>query len=137
MCVGIWSCRRARTRSCTLCVYVCVCVCVCARTHKCACACVRVCMCLCVPMGSPSRGRDVAVYVFEIYQPSLPTTFLFCSCVCFRFSGPFNCISFHKFSRQLSAFSLCFSGLISASLVLLTIYLFMTVSLSPDIILCG
>ena len=27
------------------------------------------------------------------------------------FYGPFNCISFHKFSRQLSAFSLCSSGL--------------------------
>ena len=35
--------------------------------------------------------------------------------------GPFNCISFHKFSRQLSAFSLCFSGLTSALLVLSTI----------------
>ena len=25
-----------------------------------------------VPTGSPSRGGDVAVYVFDIYQPSLP-----------------------------------------------------------------
>ena len=39
--------------------------------------------------------------------------------------GPFNCISFHKFSRQLSAFSICSSGLISAVLVLSTLYLFM------------
>ena len=44
---------------------------------------------------------------------------------------------FHKFSRQLSAFSLCSSNLNSASLVLSTIYRFMKVSLSPDIILCG
>ena len=26
-------------------------------------------------MGSPSRGGDVAVYVFDINQPSLPTPF--------------------------------------------------------------
>ena len=31
--------------------------------------------------GSPSRSGDVAVYVFDINQPSLPTFFfLFCSC---------------------------------------------------------
>ena len=62
---------------------------------------------------------------------------LFCSCVWFCLYGPFNCISFHKFSRQLSDFSLCSSGLISALLALLIMYLFMKVSLSPDIILCG
>ena len=28
-----------------------------------------------VPAGSPSRGGDVMVYVFDINQPSLPTTF--------------------------------------------------------------
>ena len=28
-----------------------------------------------VPMGSPSRGGDVAVHVFDINQPSLPTPF--------------------------------------------------------------
>ena len=28
-----------------------------------------------VPVGSPSRGGDVAVYVFDINQPSLPTSF--------------------------------------------------------------
>ena len=59
------------------------------------------------------------------------------TCVCFCLYGPFNYISFHKFSWQLSAFSLCSSGLISALLVLSTIYLIMKVSLSPDIILCG
>ena len=46
--------------------------------------------------------------------------FLFCFCVCFCLCGPFNCISFHKFSWQLSAFSLCSSGLNSALLVLST-----------------
>ena len=74
---------------------------------------------------------------------------LFCSCRCFWlllffffffFSncyGPFNSVSSHKFSRQLSAFSLCSSGLISTLLVLSTIYLSMEVSFSPEIILCG
>ena len=63
--------------------------------------------------------------------------FLFCSRICLCLLGPFNAISFHKFSRQLFAFSLCSSGLNSALLVLSTIYLFMKVSLSPDVILCG
>ena len=72
------------------------------------------------------------------YEPAeLAHSFLFCSCVCFCPYGPSNCISFHKFSQQLSAFSLCSSGLTSALLVLSTRYLFMKVSLSPDIILCG
>ena len=53
------------------------------------------------------------------------------------FYGAFDCISFCKFSRQLSAFSLCSPGLNSALLVLSTIHLFMKVSLSPDVILCG
>ena len=48
----------------------------------------------------------------------------------------FNFISFHNFF-QLSVFSFCSSGLISALLVLSTTYLFMKVSLSPDIILCS
>ena len=60
---------------------------------------------------------------------------LFCSYVCFCLYGPFNCISFDKFSGQLSSFSLCSSGLISAVLVLSTISLFMKVSLGSDIIL--
>ena len=87
-----------------------------------------------VPTGSPSRGGDVMVYV--LYQTSLPTL-LFCSSVCFHLYSPFTCILLHKFSRQLSTFSLSSSGLVSALLVLSTIYLFMKVSLSPDLILCG
>ena len=67
----------------------------------------------------------------------LAHSFLFCSCVCFCLYDPFNSISFHKFSRQLFAFSLCSSGLNSALLALSTMYLFMKVSLSPDVILCG
>ena len=67
----------------------------------------------------------------------LDHSFLFCSCVYFRLYGPFNWISFHKFSRQLSTFSLCSSSLNSAVLVLSTKYLFTKVSLSPNIILWG
>ena len=67
----------------------------------------------------------------------LAYSFLFCSCVYFCLYGSFNCFSFHKFSQQLSAFSRCSSGLNSALLVLSATYLFMRVSLSPDIILCG
>ena len=44
---------------------------------------------------------------------------LFCSCFCL--CGPFNCISFHKLSRQLSAFSLSSSGRTPALLALSTI----------------
>ena len=51
--------------------------------------------------------------------------------------GPFNSISFHKFSRQLFDFSISSSGLNSALLILSTMYLFIKVSLSPDLILCG
>ena len=67
----------------------------------------------------------------------LANSFSFCCFVCFCLYGPFSCISFHKFSRQLSAFSLCSCGLISAVLDFSTLYLFMKVSLSPDVILCG
>ena len=65
------------------------------------------------------------------------SSFLFCFCVYFCLCGPLSCISFHKFSRQLSAFSLCSSGLMSALLVLSTTYLFTKVSFSSDVILCG
>ena len=91
-----------------------------------------------VPTSSLSCGGDVhvvgdvAVYVSDISQPSLPTSFysLLVSVSVFMALSS-------KFSRQLSAFSLCSSGLISALLVLSAIYLFMKVSLSTDIILFG
>ena len=67
----------------------------------------------------------------------LAHSFLFRTFVCFCLYGPFNFISFHQFSRQLSVFSLCSSGPISAILALSVIYHFMKVSLSPDKILCG
>ena len=81
-----------------------------------------------VPAGSPSRGGDVAVYVFDINQPSLPTPF----------SSVLVSVSvFMALSTVFHSFSLCSSGLISALLVLSAIYLFMKVSFSTDIILCG
>ena len=67
----------------------------------------------------------------------LAHSFLFCSCVCFCLYGPFNCILFHKFSRQLSVFSLCSCGLSSALLVLSTVFIFVKVSFGPDIIPSG
>ena len=67
----------------------------------------------------------------------LAHSFALCTYVYFCLYGPFNSISFNKFSQQLSPFSLCSSSLKSALLVLSTIYLFMKVSFSPDIILCG
>ena len=62
--------------------------------------------------GSPSRGGDVKVYVLDINQPSLPTPFTLFLCLSLSY-GPFTCISFHKFSRQLSVFSLSSPSLIS------------------------
>ena len=68
-------------------------------------------------------------YVFDINQVNLTLLFFLFLCLCL--CGFFNFISFYKCSRQLSAFSLSSSGLISAVLVLSTIYLFVKVSLSP------
>ena len=84
--------------------------------------------------GSLSPGGDIAVYVSDINQPSLPIPFLFCSCAYICLYGPFSCILFHTLSRQLSAFSLCSSGLISALLALSTKCLFSKVSFNPNII---
>ena len=68
----------------------------------------------------------------------LAHSFLFCCCVYFFLYGSFNCVSFHKLSKQLSMFSLCSSGFISELQVLsIIIYLFIKVSFSPDIIPSG
>ena len=85
-----------------------------------------------------NRNKEWAssVGLCQKHKPTeLARSLLFCSCVYLSLYGPFNCISFHKFSRQLSVFSLCSSGLISALLVLSTVLChFMKVSFSPDII---
>ena len=90
----------------------------------------------CVPVGSPSRGGVVAVYVFDINQPSLSTPFysvLVSVSVFMALLTVFHSIN----SPDNSSFSDCSSRLISAVLVLSTTCLFMKVPLSPDIILRG
>ena len=83
-----------------------------------------------------SHGGDVPIYVW--HKPAeLAHSFLLCSCVYFCLYDLFNCISFHKFSRQLSVFSLGSCGLSSAFLVLSTTYLFIKVFCSPNIIPSG
>ena len=57
------------------------------------------------PTGSPSRGGDVTIYI-RFKPTELAHPFLFCSRVYFCLHCPFNCILFHKFSQQLSVFSL-------------------------------
>ena len=90
-----------------------------------------------VSSGSPSRGGDVAVYVFDINQPSLPTPLYSVHVsvsVVMALSVVFHSInSLASYPLSHSVLSVLFSAL----LVLSTIYLFMKVSLSPDIILCG
>ena len=72
------------------------------------------------------------------HKPNELAHFLFILFLCLFLSyGPFNFISFHKFSRQMSVLSLCSSGLISALLVLSTICRFMKVFFSPDTITSG
>ena len=91
-------------------------------------------MSLTVFSACPSRGEDVAIYVFNINQLSLPTPFssvLVSVSVFMALSAVFH----SKNSPDNSPFSHCSSGLISALLVLSTIYLFMRVSFSPDTIL--
>ena len=91
------------------------------------------------PKGSPSRGWDVRVYVWDLNHPSLPTPFyslLVSISVFMALSTVFHSIN----SPDNSAFSPCSSGLISMLLVLSAIYLFLKflkVLFIPDIILCG
>ena len=85
-----------------------------------------------VPTGSPSRGGDVAVYAFDTNQHILPTPFysvLVSVSVLMALSTIFHSINF----PNNSPLSRCSFGLITALLVLSTIYLFMKVSLSPDL----
>ena len=74
-----------------------------------------------IPAGSTSRGEDVGVNVFDTNQPSLPTPFysVFVSVSVFMaLSTVFHFIN----SPDKSAFSVCSFGLISALLVLSTLY---------------
>ena len=58
-------------------------------------------------------------------QPSeLAHSFLFCSCVCFCLYGPFDCISFHKFSRTALRFLTVLPVLLLSFLVLSMVYIY-------------
>ena len=85
---------------------------------------------LLVSTGSPSRGGDVAVYVFDIKQPSSPTPFY----SVFVSISVSMALSTVVHSNNSPDFLLCSSGLIFALMVHSTIYLFMRVSFSPDVI---
>ena len=65
-------------------------------------------------MTSPrAHLHVVGIMWFMLWTTELVLSFLFCSCDYFCLSGPFSCISVHKFSRQLSVFSLsyfCLTG---------------------------
>ena len=93
------------------------------------------CLLSCVPAGSPSRGGDVVVYAFDINQPNLPTPF---DSVLVSISV-FMALStvFHSINSPDNRFLTLFFQFISALCVFSTVYLFMKVSFSPDIILCG
>ena len=92
---------------------------------------------LILPHFASPRAHLLVVGMLQFMYRACPLLFIFSSCVCFGLYGPFNCISWHKFSQQLFALSLCSSSLISALLILSTICFCMKVSLSPDITLCG
>ena len=101
------------------------------------------CLCVCVLLlllflRAHLHVMGMLRFMFDMNQLSLPTPF-YSVIVSISVYGSFNCISFHKFSWQLSVFSLCSSGLISAIfiLVLSIIYLFMKVFFSRDIIPSG
>ena len=86
--------------------------------------------------GSPSRGGGNGLS--PRYNPTeLAHSFLFCSCVCFCLMALSTVFHSINAPENFPALSLCSAGLISALLVISTIYLFTKVSLSPDIILCG
>ena len=84
-------------------------------------------------LGGPHGLTFTCWWWYGSYSTPKPTEYahsLFCSCV-YLFLWPFNCISFHKFSRQLCFLTLFFWSN-SAILVFSTIYLLMKVSLSHD-----
>ena len=91
----------------------------------------------CVPAGSSSRVGDVAVYVFDIIQSSLPipfhsvvvpiSVFMALLTVFHSINSPDNSLLSHFVVLVLFL----------PYLVLSTTYLFMKVSLRPDMILCG
>ena len=81
----------------------------------------------------PSFYLRCSFYVLLLFSLLLLLPLLFscfCSCVWFCRYGPLNCISFHKFSWLLCIFRFCSYGLISALLVLSTIYIYISLNKS-------
>ena len=72
---------------------------------------------------APRCGRTLSMCTGwgNLRQTVLFDLTVLCSCDRFCLHGPFNCISFHKFSRLLSVFLLSSAGLISTLLVLSTL----------------
>ena len=84
-----------------------------------------------VHAGSPSCGGDVT-------NRACPLLFYTVLVSVSVFFGPFNCISFYKFSQQLSVFSLCSSGLISLPCWFFQLHVSLWQSpISPDVIPSG
>ena len=89
-----------------------------------------------VPVSLLSRDGDVLVYVKDINQPSLLTHFhpvLVSISVFMALSTIFHSIN----SPDSSPLSRSVLPVLILHSVLSTVYLFIKVSLSPDIILCG
>ena len=93
--------------------------------------------CFFVPMGSPSRGGDVTVYVADINQPSLPTPFhsvLVSVSVFMALSTVFHSINSPDNSPlSHSVLPVLFLPYWSFQLYISLWY----VSFNPDIIICG
>ena len=88
-------------------------------------------------MGLPSRGGNVAVYVFDINQLSLPTPF-YSVLVSVSVFMALSTVLHSIYSPDNSPLSRpVLFGLISALLVLSSVDLFTEVSFSPGVILCG
>ena len=89
-----------------------------------------------VPMGSPSHGGDVAIYVFGITQLNLPTPF---------YSALMSLSAFMALSTVFHSTNSSDNSPLSHSVLPVLflpfssfhLYLFLKVSLSPYIILCG
>ena len=88
-----------------------------------------------VPAGSPSRNGDVAVCVLTWTNRSCPLLFILSLCL-FLSLWPFQ-LYFIPLILLTAVFSLCSFSPISALLVLSSVYLFMKVSFSPDVIHYG
>ena len=87
------------------------------------------------PTGSPSRGGDVAVYVFDINQPRLPTPFhpvIVSVSVLMALSTVFHSIN----SPDNSPLSHSVLPVLFLPYWSFQLYILMKVSFSPDIIIC-